>query len=76
MTSIEILQKSNVFNFEGILFLKDDTKLEPGDLYVAERNSGPKLLTVKKIDHKNMLVIPTNCEYPFNFDECVKVREV
>ena len=58
--------------------------LEPGDTYLAERNSGPKLLTVNYIVDEDYAhrwglkfsgwVVPTGLSYSFDFHECVGVE--
>jgi len=47
--------------------------IQPGDLYLAMRNTGPKLLTCRELG--KACVFPTNWDYPYDFSECVKVRE-
>jgi hypothetical protein len=60
MTIIEI-------EFEGLKIKATQKRLEPGDTYIAKRNTGWKLLTVKKVE--NYIVHPM--EYPaYSFDEC------
>jgi hypothetical protein len=54
--------------------------LEPGDFYLAERNSGPQLLTVKRVRETDAewagWVIPVELAYFFDFVECVGVEIV
>jgi hypothetical protein len=51
-------------------------ELEPGDLYLAARNTGPHLLTVREVDKVNGIVHPKEFPaYSFNLGECVKVVE-
>lgn len=50
-------------------------ELQPGDIYVAERNTGPKLLTVKAINPGGWIV-PQEWGYTFDTHECVKVEWV
>lgn len=61
---------------EGMRFrvLGKGADLEPGDTYIAERNSGMKLLTCRDNDHENGWVFPTERAYAFNVGECVKVE--
>lgn len=47
--------------------------LEPGDTYIAERNSGMKLLTCRDHDRENGWVFPVERAYAFNTGECVKI---
>lgn len=70
------LRAEGEVEFEGatLKFAGDFDTLKRGDTYVAERNSGPKLLTV---DHVTMnVVFPVENAYPFNLMECVKVEIV
>ncbi|GIU69039.1 MAG: hypothetical protein KatS3mg002_0275 [Candidatus Woesearchaeota archaeon] len=70
---IEKLKKGEVVDLNGLKVIQDEGPLQPGDIYVAERNTGPKLLTVKNVD--NGIVIPTTPDYCYNIWECVKVKE-
>lgn len=51
-------------------------KIRKGDLYVAERNSGLKLLTAREDPTEELNCIhPTTNEYSYDLWECVKVVE-
>lgn len=65
MTKEEILKE--------IGLVEIDAEIKPGDFYIAERNTGPKLLQCKEV--KDNLIIPTCNAYPYNKWECVKVVE-
>lgn len=71
---IEKLKRGEVVDLNGLKVVQDEGPLRPGDIYVAERNTGPKLLTVKNVDC-NGIVIPTTPDYCYNIWECVKVKE-
>ena len=43
-----------------------------GDMYLAARNTGAKLLICARVDHRGW-VEPVEVEYAFNWSECVKV---
>lgn len=45
----------------------------PGDTYIAERNTGLKLLTVKEV-HPQGFIIPVEPAYPYDTGECVKIE--
>jgi len=62
--------------FEGVLFKKVDGPLQVGDTYIAERHTGPKLLTVKRVDLDYYCVVPVEFAYCFDINECVKVELV
>lgn len=50
-----------------------DDPVKPGDLYLAGRNVGVKLLTAKTI-HPNGWVVSKENAYPYDIGECVKIR--
>jgi hypothetical protein len=58
----------------GLQLLWKDS-LKPGDLYLACRNTGPQLLTVKSVNEEHGYVIPVENAYPYDIHECVKVTE-
>lgn len=83
------LRDGETVEFEGaklrmIPGKENGAALEPGDSYIAERNSGPKLLTVSYVvDHDyaqrfglkfSGWVVPTEVMYSFDFHECVGVE--
>jgi len=48
--TIKLLRSGKVLNLNGLLLIADPNReIYPGDLYIAERNTGPKLLTCKLI---------------------------
>lgn len=66
--------------FEGATLYLDPNKttgefLEPGDTYVAERNSGPHLLTVKQNRDGvyQRWIEPVEDAYSFDWNECCGV---
>lgn len=80
--TLEALREGEVIEIEGLRLKMAEGKLQEGDLCVAERNTGPKLLTIKKIVYPELpffnkpYVLPTTDDYPFDLDECVKICEV
>lgn len=52
------LLSGEIIEFEGAHLKMADGELAVGDTYIAERNTGPKFLTVKEIDWKKNLVFP------------------
>ncbi len=68
------LRENGTAEFEGVTLrmVGDSDTLKPGDTYVAERNMGPKLLTVREI--KMSAVFPVENAYPYDMWECVKVE--
>lgn len=58
--------------FEGSKVLVDcQQEIKPGDLYLAERNTGLKLLTCAEV--KNGCIFNKEGEYPYDLYECKKV---
>lgn len=52
-----------------------DEPIRPGDLYVAERNAGPKLLTCHRVNNTGRWIVPLDYAYSYSFSECVRVEE-
>lgn len=73
----QILRADGVAEFEGMTLrmVGDSDSLQPGDTYVAERNTGPKLLTVREIKMNAVFPVEQNV-YPYDLWECVKVEIV
>lgn len=67
--------------FEGMPFrahLRDEgvsygEHFKPGDTYLAERNQGVRLLTVREV-HPGGYIIPVEPAYPYDAWECVKIE--
>ncbi len=54
-----------------------DEPIQPGDLYLAGRNTGIKLLTCKKVHpYPRGWIEPTTLDYSFDTHECKKVRPI
>lgn len=70
------LRAGEIIDFEGVQLKMDPSEIEPGDIYVAERNTGPKLLTAKEVDTEIGCIFPVEQEYPYDIPECVKVELV
>lgn len=67
----EVLAKKE---FEGVSFSwQDGTQIKPGDSYLAERNTGVKLLTCKQHNRNYGYLISEENAYPYDTRECVKV---
>lgn len=81
--SIRALRRGETVEIDGLhLAIDGDGEVQAGDLYIAERNTGPQLLTAKRIDnvHNEIVwggpwVLPTTFAYAYDLDECVKVKE-
>ena len=70
------LRMGEVVNFEGINLRKVDAPIRPGDLYIAERNTGPKLLTCCVNNQEESWISSTTWDYPYDTWECVRVEEI
>jgi len=79
--TVAALKKGEIIDFEGIMLKMADGDIKTGDLYIGERNQGPKLLTAEKIVPSECgchgYIIPTGFDsYVYDFPaECVKVQE-
>lgn len=86
--TIRALRRGEVVDLGGIKFKMDvnengeERKIREGDLYIAERNTGPKFLTAKKIvgegESSNGFggwIDATTIDYSYDTGECVKVVE-
>ncbi len=63
--------------FEGVdLEVSSGLYIETGDVYLAKRNTGWKLLTCKVHMKEKGFVIPEENEYPYNTHECYKVENI
>ena len=75
--TLKALREGETVELGGMKFRMAEGEIKPGDLYIAERNTAPKLLTAKEIvgDWLGAYIIPTTPEYPYNVSESVKVEE-
>lgn len=61
--------------FEGVKFLvSSDQRFFPGDTYLAARNTGPHLLTVRYVERAGGWIVPVEMAYSFDLGECVKIE--
>jgi hypothetical protein len=74
--TIKALRDGEAVEIEGCMFVKAEGDLAPGDWYIAERNGGPKLLTVHHVEEDGGYVVPQEPRYCYDLHECVKVMEV
>jgi hypothetical protein len=72
---LSALRAGAVVDVEGFSLRAEEGPLVPGCLYVAERNTGPWLLTVKRVDIDRGYVVPTCNTYCYDLHECVRVCE-
>lgn len=84
--TIRALREGKVIELEGLRFMMardangEEAEIQPGDLYIAERNTGPQLLIAKQIvrpeDGSLAYVIAAEVAYPYDLRECVKIAEM
>lgn len=69
---------TKIIQFEdSIIIIDPEAEIQPGDLYIAQRNTGWKLLTCDHVDKIYGLVIAQDpLAYAFNISECKKVLEI
>jgi len=78
--TLRALRRGEIIDLGGIKLKMDDGQIQVGDLYIGERNTGPKLLTAKRIvmlDNESGInfIVPTCNAYYYDGPECVKVCE-
>ena len=64
-----------IVNVEGVDIVVEDKLPAVGELYIGERNDGPKLLIARELDYERRLVIPEGINYPYSFGECKRVHK-
>jgi hypothetical protein len=87
--TIKALRRGEVVDIGGIRLRMDidhdgkEKEIKKGDLYIGERNTGPKLLMAEKIVGPGEgpggyggWIKPTSTDYSYDIDECVRVIEV
>ena len=75
---IKALREGKTIDLGGInLQMEGDGEVGEGDLYIAARNTGPHLLTAKKVQPtgEGGYIIPTTGNYMYDICDTVKVRE-
>ena len=71
--TISALASGEVVILDGISLKMDDGEIKSGDLYVAERNTGPKLLTARVVDQERGWIHATDL-FRYSFDLPHRVR--
>lgn len=73
---VKQLRNGEVVEIDGLKFrMSGGGEVYDGDLYIGGRNTGPHLLTAKRVDTNLGCIYPTTNHYPFDIHECVKVEE-
>ena len=62
-----------IVDFNGIRFVVSDDKIQARDLYLAERNTGPQLLTCQFVNEEDGWIAPMEAAYLYDTCECIKV---
>ncbi len=74
--TLKALRRGEVIDLGGIKVKMDEGDIKQGDLYIAEGNTGPHLLTARIVDTEANCIHPVDSPaYSFDLYECVKVRE-
>lgn len=85
MKNFDMRERSKVWNnlkkgeeviFNGMKLKPLEGDIEPGDKYLAERNTGPKLLVCREIGMDCIHPEHEPVAYSYDTWECVKVEEV
>lgn len=76
MSQTNLLRAIEDGEFEGIPFKVTGSgeDINPGDTYLAERNSGVRLLTCKENDLRKKWIVPEENAYLFDTWECVRIE--
>lgn len=72
------LRRDGEVEFEGVklCMVGEARDMQPGDTYVAERNQGPRLLTVLEVNLDKGWILSREGAYPYDLGECVQVELV
>ena len=73
--TIHALRAGNIVDVKGLRLRMRDGEIQPGDLYVAECNTGPRLLTCRGVSRTEGWIMPTTADYGYDIWECVRVEE-
>lgn len=65
MSKVEMIAKELGFRYSSPL------EIQPGDFYLARKNTGPKILTCKS--NNVSFITPVEKEYCYNLSDCVKL---
>lgn len=74
-TYLNMLRNGDSLDLGGITVKMVSGLLKPGDLYVAERNTGPQLGIVAMV-HDSFIRAKDPMMYSYDIWECVKVEAV
>jgi len=69
-----IREALDTLQIEGVPFTVLREKIEAGDTYIAERNSGLKLLTCRNVSPDGSFIVPEEMAYCYDTGECIKIR--
>ena len=74
--TLRVLRRGAAVDMGGLFFEMDEGEIKAGDLYIAERNTGPHLLMAREVREDPGWVHSTFTASSVDIGECVKVREV
>ena len=71
----EVKLNRYIIEIDGIKLEVENKLPKNGELYIAERNIGPQLLTAKEVDTVNNWIVPVEFPnaYVYNISECNRV---
>ena len=61
-------------DIEGVSFRAVEGEIEPGDVYIAERNGPPVPLTCRYVNEQERWIVPAEMAYLYDIRECIKVE--
>lgn len=62
-------------NSLGEFVVAEGKNIGPGDVYLAKRNTGWKLLECKEHNQETGVVFPSSMDYAYDSWECLKIIE-
>ena len=71
--TIRALREGKSVEVEGLTVCMVEGDIKPGDIYVGERNVGPRLLTALSVNSEGGWINPREQAYNYDVSECVKV---
>jgi len=75
--TINALLVGRAVTIDGVSYIKDGNgQVHDGDIYIAERNTGPEVLVAEKVCtlEGQHWVRPVSMAYSYDYHECVKVK--
>lgn len=70
------LLRGEIVEINGKSYRRIDGDIENGDLYFAERNTGPKILTARNVNRDQSWIVPNEPGYVYDIHECIRIEEI